>query len=115
MAKYACRAGLNVCILLMCFCSTAKISTLTVSNGADKIDSGFVTVCGQQLRLGQIPALGKIVLSYNAKYDSDYQISIYLPNGRGIKKTVGYVTNGMKFNDTAYVLGDSLYLKQQSY
>jgi hypothetical protein len=62
-----------------------------------------VTVCGETIELKQIlPGQGRQG-AYRVRGDSHYDVRIEFQSGRALHKEIGYVTNGVDFDDEIVV------------
>jgi hypothetical protein len=104
--------GVIVCVcvaLLPWLFVTSNAGEVSVENRAsESIERVTVAVSGQALEFAQIAAGEKKTERYKVVADSHYDVSVTFRSGRTIEASVGYVTNGMDFQDKLIVTNDAI-------
>ena len=88
-------------------CGPPSHSTLVVCNRTDeRLSRVVVTIRGDKVELGNLPAGGCAVRSLRIGPESGYEVAAEFASGRTMQDTVGYVTSGFSFHDSLFVMAD---------
>lgn len=99
-----------ILISILFFSSCNKYDgKITLQNKAqESIGTATITICGQTMRMKDILPGKSATGSYEVKSDSSYAVTVEFKSGKKISSEVGYVTNGMDFNDEIAVTDSSI-------
>jgi Zn-finger domain-containing protein len=98
--------------LLVVSCKNNK-GTVFLENRTDEpIAHATVVICGQTINFNDILAKKSVSGSYSVKSDSDYDVRIEFQSGKQLHKQVGYVTNGIDFQDEIVVTDTDIAISQ---
>lgn len=90
-------------VLIVTSCGTNNGDFLLINEAKEPIVHAMVTVCGQTIELNDIQPSKSRRGSYLVKADSAYQVKIEFKSGKKLQKEIGYVTNGLDFQDEIVV------------
>lgn len=89
----------------------SKSSQLTLQNkSGESIASAVVRVCQQELQWKNLTIGAVESRNFAATGDSHYEVFVELSSGKKMSASLGYVTNGMKFQDEILVLPNEIRL-----
>jgi len=96
--------GVSVVVALgLKFLYSINYGMFTVFNDSHEELSGVVTVCRQDFDIPNLAPGDRYKARYKIAGDSSYVVRIRFKSGKELWKDVGYVTNGMEFNDELHV------------
>ena len=109
-AVIAISAALVVCFMTSCRANQG--SFMLVNEATESIAHAAVTVCGQTIELNDIQPSKSARGSYVVKSDSGYHIKIEFKSGKNLQKEIGYVTNGLDFQDVIAVTDKDIEMRE---
>ena len=80
-------------------CADHKGSFSIINKTNEAIVGGSVVICQQRIVLPEVPPGSVVTGAYKVTSDSHYNIEVEFASGKKLHKEVGYVTNGMDFQD----------------
>ena len=81
---------------------TSKGVVIISNQSGEEFLGGELEVCGQKYLINPIKNGNFQTIKYKVKSDSSYNITVHLKSST-IKKSLGYVTSGIDFEDTIIV------------
>lgn len=103
------------CILLV-GCKSRPNNCFTIRNDSNSIVKKVeVEVCRQKFTTEKLVPSENVSFKYNDKGDSDYNVRVEYDNSKKIQKRLGYVTNGLVFNDLIVIEINDVNLVQDFY
>lgn len=85
------------------FLFAISYGAVTVINDSHEELSGVVVVCGQNFDVTRLMPDERHKIRYKLGGDSSYAVTVKFKSGKELRKDVGYVTNGMEFDDELHV------------
>lgn len=85
------------------FLYSISYGTVTVVNDSHEELSGVVAVCGQSFNVPGLMPGERHKIRYELVSDSSYAVAVKFKSGKELRQDVGYVTNGMEFDDELHV------------
>jgi hypothetical protein len=91
----------------------ARKGSVQISNQSDQVFlGGTLEVCGQKFTIDPLKPNGVQIIYFKVKSDSHYDIAVQFKAGT-LKKSLGYVTNGMNFDDELIVSDTDISLEDR--
>ena len=104
-------AVVGSCLFLALFlasCGSEKGVFVLINRSSEPILRATVRVCGQSISLKDIGDGKAASGSYEVRSDSGYDVAIEFSSGKILKKSGGYVTNGLDFRHRIVVTGSDI-------
>jgi len=105
--------SLFICVFINAAgCSKYPEGRIVVRNDSNNIISNAnILVCGQTLIFNHIAPHSKQSGTFKVTSDSSYDIKVVLSNGQVLQSKLGYVTNGIKYDDVIFIRDDHISIK----
>jgi hypothetical protein len=92
------------CFLLASWYSTSIVlsddgQVLILNAATEPIRNGQLEVCGQKFPFGEIEQGKSKAIQYKVRSDSQYRLEVEFNSGRKLEKELGYIANGLDFED----------------
>jgi len=98
--------------MTMLFC-TRKGSVQISNQSSQEVLGGTLEVCRQKFAIEHLKPNEVQVINFKVKTDSCYDIVVHFKSGT-IRGSLGYVTNGMDFNDVLVVSSNAISLEAKN-
>jgi len=85
------------------FLFSISYGAVTVINDSHEELTGVVAVCGQTFNVPALMPGDRDKIRYKLVADSSYAVAVKFKSGKELRKDVGYVTNGIEFDDELHV------------
>lgn len=103
---------ISIALFIFCLVGCTRESNVTLQNNSNsEISKAIIEVCNQKFVVSNLKSGNSQNFVFVAKFDSHYSVKVDFANGRQLNKELGYVTNGMTFNDLLVVDHNDIVLK----
>lgn len=109
-------------LVLFAVCSLTAMSllrrnqgTVTVINVSSlSLDKVNILICNQRFELSKIKPGEKQRINFKVTSDSHYEVSVQFVSGKKMKQNVGYITNGINYEDNLIIKDNEIIIEQES-
>lgn len=100
-------------LLLACLpgCERHRGKVSIINQSQEAVARVYIAVCHQEIRLGEIAPLARAEAEFRVTGDSHYHVEVGFRSGKQLSADLGYITNGMDYEDEILVRDNLLVMK----
>jgi hypothetical protein len=106
-------AQLVLLFLAGCFERAGESVVTFVNSSSQQVINGQIGLSGKKFVFHKLPPGDRVTMTFKVTTDSHYDVSVELHSGRTIRKSLGYVTSGFRFEDTLRLTDEDIIIERK--